>query len=130
MQDELGQQDELVSQTKLDKQDELVLRVLRTNPVSHHVHCAHCNLRMGADFFQVVKQARLVRLQQVFKQHAQRKDSLAREGGSSLVTGHIPTHPFLVASPDPNPALTQTLDLSQGRVGTWPATERGPARGR
>ena len=43
--------------------------------------------------------------------------------GSCLVMGHVPTHPFPVASPDPNPTLTQTVDLSQGRVGTWPATE-------
>ena len=45
---------------------------------------------------------------------------------SSLATGHVPTHSFPVASPDPNPTLTQNLDLAQGRVGTWPATERGP----
>ena len=42
--------------------------------------------------------------------------------GSSLVTGHVPTHPFPEASPDPY----QTLDLTRGRVGTWPATEQGP----
>ena len=41
------------------------------------------------------------------------------------VTGHIPTHPSPEASPDPNPTLTRTLDLTQGRVGTWPATEQG-----
>ena len=32
----------------------------------------------------------------------------------------------LVPSPDPNLSLTQTLDLTQGRVGTWPTTEQGP----
>ena len=36
---------------------------------------------------------------------------------SSPVTGNVPTHPFLEASPDPNLTLTQTLDLTQGRVG-------------
>ena len=46
--------------------------------------------------------------------------------GSSLFMGHIPTHPFPEASPDPNPTLTQTLDLTQGRGGTWPASEQGP----
>ena len=34
---------------------------------------------------------------------------------SSLVKGHVPTHPFPEASPDPN----QTLDLAQGRGGTF-----------
>ena len=34
--------------------------------------------------------------------------------------GHAPTHPFPVASPDPNLTLTQTL----GRGGTWLATEQ------
>ena len=38
--------------------------------------------------------------------------------GSSLVTGHVPTHSFPEAIPDPNPTLTQNLDLTQGRVGT------------
>ena len=46
--------------------------------------------------------------------------------GSSLFTVHVPTHPFPEASPDTNPTLTQTLDLTQGRVGTWAATEQGP----
>ena len=50
----------------------------------------------------------------------------AKTAGSTLVTGHVPTHPFPEASPDPNLTLTQTLDLIQGRVGTWPATEQGP----
>ena len=45
---------------------------------------------------------------------------------SSLFTGHVPTHPFPEACPDPNPTLTQTLDLTQGRVGTWPTTKQGP----
>ena len=40
-----------------------------------------------------------------------------------MVPGHVPTHPFPEASPDTNPTLTQTLDLIQGRVGTWPGTE-------
>ena len=40
--------------------------------------------------------------------------------------GHIPTHPFPEASPDPNLALTQTLNLTQGRVGTCPGTKQGP----
>ena len=40
--------------------------------------------------------------------------------------GHVPTHPFPEASPDPNLTLIQTLDLSQGRVGMWPTTEQGP----
>ena len=48
--------------------------------------------------------------------------------GSSLVTGHVPTHPFPEASADLNLTLTQTLDLTQGRVGTWPATEQGPLK--
>ena len=43
---------------------------------------------------------------------------------SILVTGHAPTHPCSEASPDPNSTLT--LDLTQGRVGTCPATEQGP----
>ena len=47
-----------------------------------------------------------------------------KDRGSSLVTGHVPTHPSPEASPDPNPTLTQTLDLTQGRVSTWPATEQ------
>ena len=46
--------------------------------------------------------------------------------GSSLVTGHVSSYPFPEASPDPNLTLTQTLDLTQGRVGMWPATEQGP----
>ena len=46
------------------------------------------------------------------------------DSGSSLVAGHVPTHPFLEANPDPT--LTQTLNLTWGRVGTWPATEQGP----
>ena len=46
--------------------------------------------------------------------------------GSSLITGHTPTHPFPEASPDPNLTLAQTLDLTQGRVGMWPTTEQGP----
>ena len=46
--------------------------------------------------------------------------------GSSLVTGHVPTHPFPDTCPDPNPTLTQTLDLTQRRGGTWPATKQGP----
>ena len=41
--------------------------------------------------------------------------------GSSLVTSHVLSHPFLEAIPDPNLTLTKTLDL-----GTWPATEQGP----
>ena len=41
--------------------------------------------------------------------------------------GHVPIHPFPEAGPDPNPTLTQTLDLTQGRVGTWPATKQGQA---
>ena len=41
-----------------------------------------------------------------------------------LFMGHVPTHPFPDASPDPNLTLTQTLDLTQGRVGTWPAIEQ------
>ena len=36
---------------------------------------------------------------------------------------HPYTHPSPEASPDPNPTLAQTLDLTQGRVGTWPATK-------
>ena len=32
--------------------------------------------------------------------------------------GHVPTHPFLEASPDANLTLTQILGLTQGRVGT------------
>ena len=44
----------------------------------------------------------------------------------NLVTGHVPTHPFPEASPDPDLTLTQTLDLTQRRVGMWPATEQGP----
>ena len=44
----------------------------------------------------------------------------------SLITGHVPTNPFPDACPGPNPTLTQTLDLTQGRVGTGPATEQGP----
>ena len=51
-----------------------------------------------------------------------------RKNGSSLVTGHVPTHPFPEARPDTNPTLTQTLDLTQGRVGTWPTTEQGPEK--
>ena len=47
-----------------------------------------------------------------------------RKGGLSLVTGHVPTHPFPVAIPGPNLTLTQTLDLNQGRVGTWPAMSK------
>ena len=39
-----------------------------------------------------------------------------RLGRSSLVMGLIPTHPFPEAIPNPNPTLTQTLDLTQGRV--------------
>ena len=45
--------------------------------------------------------------------------------GSSLVAGHIPTHPFLEADPNPDPTLSQTLNLTWGRVGKWPATEQG-----
>ena len=61
-------------------------------------------------------------------QVAQLADSVIKmHCGSSLFTGHVPTHPFPEASPDPNLTLTQTLDLTQGRVGTWPATEQGPA---
>ena len=44
--------------------------------------------------------------------------------GSRLVMGHVPTHPFPETSPDPTLALSQTLDLTQGKVGTWPATEQ------
>ena len=29
----------------------------------------------------------------------------SKSNGSSLVTGHVPTHPFPVASPDPNQTL-------------------------
>ena len=47
------------------------------------------------------------------------------KGGSSLVTGHVPTHPSPEASPDLHLTITQTLDLTQGRVGMWPATEQG-----
>ena len=36
----------------------------------------------------------------------------------SLVTGHVPTHPFPEVSPDPNLTLTQTLHPTRGRVGT------------
>ena len=43
---------------------------------------------------------------------------------SSLVEGHVPTHPSLEA--DPNPILTQTLNLTQGRVGAWLTTVHGP----
>ena len=46
---------------------------------------------------------------------------------SSLFTGHVPTHPFPEACPDPNPTLTQTLGLTQGRVGTLPTTKQGQA---
>ena len=46
---------------------------------------------------------------------------------SSLDMDHVPTHPFPEASPDPNPTLTQTLDLTQERVGTSPTTEQGQA---
>ena len=48
-----------------------------------------------------------------------------REGkvGSSLITGHIPAHPFPEAI---TLTLTQTLDQSQRRVGTWPTTEHVP----
>ena len=49
-----------------------------------------------------------------------------KQPGSSLVTGHVPTHPSPEASPEPNQTLTQTLDLTQGRGGAWPATEQGP----
>ena len=51
---------------------------------------------------------------------------MAKNFGSSLVTAtYLPTPP--VASPRPiNPTLTQTLDLTHGRVGTWPATKQGP----
>ena len=44
--------------------------------------------------------------------------------GSSLVSGHVPSHPSPEASPNPNPNLTvtQTLDLTKG---TWSATEQG-----
>ena len=45
------------------------------------------------------------------------QESDGREG-SSLVTGHFPAHPITEASPDPNRTLTQTLDLTQGRVCT------------
>ena len=41
--------------------------------------------------------------------------------------GPRPYSPLPEASPDPNLTLTQTLDLTQGRVGTWPATEQRPA---
>ena len=41
------------------------------------------------------------------------------------VYGHVPTHPSPEACPDPNPTFTQTLDLTQGRVGTWLATKQG-----
>ena len=37
--------------------------------------------------------------------------------GSSLVAGHVPTHPFLDANPNPDPTFTQTLNLACGRVG-------------
>ena len=40
--------------------------------------------------------------------------------------GHVPTHPYPEAIPNPNLSLIQTLDLTQGRVGTWPATKQGP----
>ena len=32
-----------------------------------------------------------------------------------MVMGYVPTHPFPEASPDPNPTLTQTLDVTWGR---------------
>ena len=38
--------------------------------------------------------------------------------GSRLVVGHFSTHPFLEANSNPIPTLTQTLHLTQGRVGT------------
>ena len=40
------------------------------------------------------------------------------EIGSSLVTDHVHTHPFTVASPDPNATLTQTLTEARGGAGT------------
>ena len=33
-------------------------------------------------------------------------------------------NPFPEATPDPSLTLTQILDLTQGRIGTWPATEQ------
>ena len=52
-------------------------------------------------------------------------DKLYWKVGSSLFPGNVPTHTFPEASPDLNPTLTQTLDLTQGRVGTWSAAEQG-----
>ena len=54
-------------------------------------------------------------------------DKLVYQLGSSLFVGHLPTHPFPEASPDPNPTLTQTLDRTKGRVGMWPGTQQGPS---
>ena len=40
----------------------------------------------------------------------------------SSVFGEVSTHPSPRPNPNPNPAPTQTLDLTQGRVGTSPET--------
>ena len=47
------------------------------------------------------------------------------ETGIKPASGPRRHPPFPEASPDLYPTLTQTLDLTQGRVGTWPATEEG-----
>ena len=42
--------------------------------------------------------------------------------------GHVPTHPFPDVIPNPDLTLTQTLNLTQETVGTWPATEQSPVK--